>query len=305
MSIGEALFLGIVQGLTEFLPISSSGHLVLFQKLLGLKEVPLFFDTLLHCGTLLAVFIALWDDIWPLIQRPFQKTTYLIIVATLPTVFIALFFKDPIEKAFSTGAWLGWGFLLTTIFLLAGEVLSRRVTPQNISPGIEVSPKPDKRWSSQSSNTAPRSILPQNTQGPITSAAQMSYSRALFVGLMQGIAIFPAISRSGSTIAGGLTVGCERSYAGRFSFLMAIPAILGALVFQLKDIKQEGPRVLEAVSVPSLVVGTVTAAITGFLAIKLLLKILQKRRLWGFAWYTGILAFLILLDQYVVHFVFK
>ncbi|MCX7829294.1 MAG: undecaprenyl-diphosphate phosphatase [Thermanaerothrix sp.] len=304
MSILEALFLGVVQGLTEFLPVSSSGHLVLFQKLFGLKDVPLLFDTLLHCGTLLAVFVALWDDIWPLIQRPFQKTTYLVIVATLPTVVIALLFKDSIETAFSTGAWLGWGFLLTTTFLLVGEILSRRFIPQNTAAETGTPQQPEAAEVAQPSDSAPRDTAHHHKGLPIRDAAQMGYLRALFVGLMQGIAIFPAISRSGSTIAGGLMAGCERSYAGRFSFLMAIPAILGALVFQLKDIMHEGPGMLGAVSIFALVVGTGAAAITGFLAIKLLLKILQKGRLWGFACYTGLLALLILLDQYLVHLVF-
>ncbi|HOJ99110.1 MAG TPA: undecaprenyl-diphosphate phosphatase [Termitinemataceae bacterium] len=304
MSILEALFLGVVQGLTEFLPVSSSGHLVLFQKLFGLKDVPLLFDTLLHCGTLLAVFVALWDDIWPLIQRPFQKTTYLVIVATLPTVVIALLFKDSIETAFSTGAWLGWGFLLTTTFLLVGEILSRRFIPQNTAAETGTTQGPEAPGVAQPPVLAPRDTAHHHKGLPIKDAAQMGYLRALFVGLMQGIAIFPAISRSGSTIAGGLMAGCERSYAGRFSFLMAIPAIPGALVFQLKDIMHEGPGMLGAVSVSALVVGTAAAAITGFLAIKLLLRILQKGRLWGFACYTGLLALLILLDQYLVHLVF-
>ena len=304
MSIWEALFLGIVQGLTEFLPVSSSGHLVLFQKIFGLEDVPLLFDTLLHCGTLLAVFIALWDDIWPLIQRPFQKTTYLIIVATLPTVLIALLFKDTIETAFSTGSWLGWGFFLTTTFLLVGELLSRRFAPQDPPAGTGIPPQPDVSEVARNPNSVPADTAHQHRQSPIRNAAQMGYSRALFVGLMQGIAIFPAVSRSGSTIAGGVMVGCEHSYAGRFSFLMAIPAILGALVFQLKDIMHAGSEVLGPVSGPALVIGTAAAVITGFLSIKILLKILQKGRLWSFACYTGILALLILLDQYVGHFIF-
>jgi undecaprenyl-diphosphatase len=277
MSIFEAVFLGIVQGLTEFLPVSSSGHLVLFQKILDIKTPALFFDTLLHCGTLLAVLVALREDVWNLIRRPFQLISALLIMATAVTVAIALLFKDRIEEAFASGRWLGPAFLATALALFVSESLSRR-------PG---SPRND---------------------------AEMDWFDAVLIGALQGIAIIPGVSRSGFTLSGALSRKLERDLAARFSFLLSIPAILGALALQLKDLfvdshfEKVNPAAAEGlvagIGPAALIAGTLTAAVVGFGAVLLMLRIVRERSLTGFGVYTALLGLLVLLDQNLAHIVF-
>ncbi|MDR0635480.1 MAG: undecaprenyl-diphosphate phosphatase [Treponema sp.] len=263
MSIIEAIILGAVQGLTEFLPVSSSGHLALLQKLFGISEGALLFDILVHVGTLFAVFVVLWDDIWELLRKPIQAKTGFLIIATIPTVIVALFFKDLIESAFASAQFLGFAFLLTGTALFVSERLSRRSGVIREYMGI-----PD----------------------------------VLIIGIMQAIAIIPGVSRSGFTLAGALSRKVERGIAARFSFLLSIPAILGALVLQLKDVISG-----EASGSPDaapLIAGVLTAGIVGFFSVKLMLKIVKEHSLIGFAVYVVCLGILILADQYVSHFFF-
>jgi len=132
MSIIHAVLLGIIQGLTEFLPVSSSGHLVLFQKLLpslegaGISEYALLFDTMLHLGTLAAVVVVLWKDIWAILRKLNQWLTLYLIIATIPTVIAALVFRKPLERAFETGHFLGFAFLMTSVLLIGAELLAKR-----------------------------------------------------------------------------------------------------------------------------------------------------------------------------------
>jgi undecaprenyl-diphosphatase len=272
MSIFQAIFLGFLQGLTEFLPVSSSGHLVLTQKIMGISEPALLFDTLLHVGTLIAVLIVLWKDVWALIKRPFQRLTGLLVAGTIPTVIIALLLKKTIEQAFSSGAFLGIGFLLTTVILLTSEWLSSR---KKVGRG----------------------------------EGEMKYSDALLIGTLQGVAIFPAVSRSGSTIAGALGVGLDREFAARFSFLMAIPAILGAFVLQVKDVlpalkAHDTEAILGGIGLPAIIAGTVTSALVGVFAVRFMLNIIKNKSLKGFALYTGVLGVLVLADQFFLHLYF-
>jgi undecaprenyl-diphosphatase len=277
MNIGQAVFLGIVQGLTEFLPVSSSGHLVLIQRILGISESALFFDTLLHCGTLLAVFVALRRDIRNILRRPFQRLTWLLILATAVTAAIALGFKDAIEEAFTSARWLGPAFLATAVALFLSEYLSRR-------PG-------DSR-----------------------NDAEMGWFDAVFIGALQGIAVIPGVSRSGFTLSGALSRRLERDLAARFSFLLSIPAILGGLIIQVKDLleisgfqsinPEASGGLVGGISIPVLAAGTFTAAVVGFGSVMLMLKIIRERSLVGFGVYTAVLGLAILLDQHVTHIVF-
>ena len=272
MNIFEAVILGIVQGLTEFLPVSSSGHLVLLQKIFKIENRSLFFDTMLHAGTLVSVFIVLWKDIWALIKKPFQKLMLFLIIATIPAVIAALAFNDSIEEIFRSARLLGWCFLITTALLVTAEMLSRRAVKNN----------------------------------NLKKAGNMNWLDALIIGLMQAIAIPPGISRSGATISGALFRKLDRDFAARFSFLMSIPAILGALVLQTKDLlkagaAQTGETVMGAGAV---IAGTLAAAAVGFFAVKFMLKIIREKSLFGFAVYTGILGILVLLDQIITHIVF-
>jgi undecaprenyl-diphosphatase len=267
MSIFEAIILGAVQGLTEFLPVSSSGHLVLFQKIFGIEGEALFFDTMVHVGTLAAVFAVLWRDIWNILRRIIQPLTAYLILATLPAVIAALVFKDHIEKAFASGSFLGFAFLVTSGILVIAEFLSRR-------PGI------------------------------LKKQDDMNWLDALIVGVLQAAAIIPGVSRSGSTLSGALSRKLDRDFAARFSFLLSIPAILGALVLQIKEIAGGQSGAEAGIGAAPIATGTVTAAIVGFFAVRLMLKIVKERSLIGFAVYTALLGVLVLIDQFGTHLFF-
>jgi len=274
MNIIHAVLLGIIQGLTEFLPVSSSGHLVLFQKLFGISEPALLFDTMLHVGTLAAVVAVLWKDIWAILRKLNQWLTVYLIIATVPTVIAALAFRKPLERAFETGHFLGFAFLMTSALLIGAELLARR--------------------------------------GAAPLRSSMNWLDALIIGIMQAIAIIPGVSRSGATLSGALSRRLDRDFAARFSFLLSIPAILGAVVFQLKDlVKGEAPETSGGVTAPggigtaAMIAGTISAAIVGFFAVRFMLKIVREKSLWGFAIYTGALGLLVLLDQFALRLVFK
>ncbi|MDR0629507.1 MAG: undecaprenyl-diphosphate phosphatase [Treponema sp.] len=267
MSIFEAIILGAVQGITEFLPVSSSGHLVLLQKIFHISEPALLFDTLVHVGTLGAVFIVLWADIWNILRRPIQRLTGLLIVATLPTVLIALAFKDFIEEAFASAAFLGFAFLGTGALLIIAERLSKR-------PGMAKTER------------------------------TMQWIDVIIIGFLQGVAIIPGVSRSGSTLSGALSRKVDRSFAARFSFLLSIPAILGALVLQVPGVLGNTSGDTGGIGTASLIAGTLTAGVVGFFSIQGMLKLIRKGSLLGFALYVAVLGMLILVDQYGTHFFF-
>jgi undecaprenyl-diphosphatase len=262
MTIIEAAILGAVQGFTEFLPVSSSGHLVLLQKIFGISESALFFDVMVHIGTLIAVFIVLWKDIWGILKKPIQPLTAYLVLATIPTVIAALVFKGAIETAFASAAFLGFAFLLTSLALFVSDFLSKR---QQQSKG-------------------------QN---------EMNIFDSLVIGILQAIAIIPGVSRSGFTLSGALSRRLDRDFAARFSFLLSIPAILGALVLQIKDITDgSGANIGEGnvgINTVPLITGTLTAAVVGFFSVKLMLELVREHRLWGFAAYTGILGIAVLI----------
>jgi undecaprenyl-diphosphatase len=278
VGIVEALILGAIQGITEFLPVSSSGHLVLFQKIFGISESALLFDTMVHVGTLAAVFIVLWKDIWAILRRPVQPLTGFLILATIPTVLMALVFKDFIEDAFRSGAWLGFAFIFTAAALLVSEQLSGR---RGGSPALGSRLRP-----------------PGN----------MNWLDAVLIGVLQGIAIIPGVSRSGLTLSGALSRKLDRDFAARFSFLLSIPAILGALVLQLKDLAGGGPEgalgLGGGIGWAPMAAGTLAAAVVGFFSVRLMLGIVRKRSLRGFAVYVAVLGVLVLIDRYGTHLFF-
>jgi len=276
MNFIEAVILGVVQGLTEFLPVSSSGHLVLLQKIFGINEPGLFFDTMLHFGTLVAVFVVLWKDIWSILKKPIQPLTGYLIIATVPAVIAAILFKDSIENLFDTAKYLGFCFLITTFLLLIAELLSRRAAENKSTSRAVSSLKNEKN---------------------------MKWLDALIIGIMQAIAIPPGISRSGATISGALLRKLDRDFAARFSFLLSIPAILGAAVLQTNDLLK-GATTEAVINTAAVIAGTITAAVTGFFAVKFMLKIIREKSLYGFAVYTGILGILVIIDQFVTRIVF-
>jgi len=247
--------LGIVQGATEFLPVSSSAHLVLGQHILNLKSAGLALEVVLHLGTLLSVLIYFRDDILTLITGLFKTgppgqsvraEIGLLIVATLPAVLVALTLDDVIEAAFENVHWVGVALLVTTVTLASS------------------------RWRSG------------------TGSAVINWRLALLIGLAQACAIFPGISRSGATIVAGLWLGLSADRAARFSFLMAIPAILGAGLFTLLDL--EGL----AIAPVYLILGFLAAAITGYLVIGWLMDILRRGQLHYFGVYTLLVGLIII-----------
>ena len=240
----EAAILGFIQGLTEFLPVSSSGHLVLAQRMMGLHDASIMtFDVMLHVGTLVALLAVFWSDLLGLLVRPFQRLTGMLLMAMIPTAVFGFCFKGWVEDVFQSGITLGMGFLATGCIL----------------------------WFAQRAPSRGKEVK------------SMSLLDAGVIGVMQGIAILPAVSRSGSTIAGALFRGLERTTAARFSFLLAIPTIAGAALVKVHDAaKAHQLRLL--VSEPFLV-GFVVAAVSGYFAVRYMLRIIARGSLDGFAWY--------------------
>jgi undecaprenyl-diphosphatase len=271
MGIFTAVILGAVQGLTEFLPVSSSGHLVLLQKIFGVSEASLFFDTMVHIGTLSAVVAVLWREIWAILRKIIQPLTAYLIIGTIPAVIFALAFKKTIESAFDSGRFLGFSFLLTALLLSTAEFFSRRALAN---------------------------------KNELKKPGEMNWKDALITGILQAVAIIPGVSRSGATLSGAIFRKLDRDFAARFSFLLSIPAILGALALQVKD-QIENTAVYGAesggIGTAPIIAGTVTAGIVGFFSVRLMLKIVREKSLWGFAVYTGVLGIFILIDQYALH----
>ncbi|RJQ25177.1 undecaprenyl-diphosphate phosphatase [Candidatus Parcubacteria bacterium] len=257
MTVIQGFILGIIQGLSEFLPISSSGHLVLFQKLFGLKEGVVTFDIALHLATLIAVIVVLWKDALEIIRKPLSKMTFLIIAGTIPTFIIGAAFSDLFEKLFESGISLGFEFILTGLVLWYADSVRSK------NKGLE----------------------------------KTTYIDAAIIGVAQGIAILPAVSRSGFTIAGALFRGLNREFALKFSFLMSVPAILGAAAKDFYDIIKAGNGLEIGVGMGPLLIGMLAAAVSGYLAIRFMLKVFTKVSLKVFSYYVFILGAIVLVDQ--------
>ncbi|MBI5652147.1 MAG: undecaprenyl-diphosphatase UppP [Chloroflexi bacterium] len=264
MDIFQAIILGIVQGLTEFAPVSSSAHLVLTPYFLGWQKPGLAFDTTLHLGTLAAVVIYFWRDVIALarafsaslIERriagdSMRALAWLVILGTLPAVIAGLLLESFFESLFQQPGWVGFFLLITGTLLFATE-------------------------------RVPRSARALET---------ITWRDALAIGIAQAIAILPGISRSGSTIAMGMTRGLERAASARFSFLLSMPIILGAGVLQLLKLRA---TTLNDLALP-LVVGFIAAGISGYLVIRFLMRYLKNRTLDAFAIYCWILGALTLI----------
>lgn len=264
MTIWLALLLGVVQGVCEFLPISSSGHLILLQTMFGIEEpTASLFNVMLHVATLIAVCVVYRKILWQLIRHPFQKTVGLLILATVPTVIFTIIMKkiSPFDGFYSgaeTGAYLGIGFILTAWLLLLSDILI--------------------------------------SMGRKRSMEKMGVKDALIIGGMQCLGVFPGVSRSGSTIAGALIAGLDRKAAADFSFLMSIPAILGATCLEAYDTVKEG-IVLAGNDILFIIVGMIAAGVTGYFAIRFMIRLITKRRLWGFAIYVGALGVMVIVFQ--------
>ncbi len=272
MTYFEAIILGLVQGLAEFLPISSSGHLALLQNWFGIDETKvLLFTVLLHVGTLISVFIVYWKDIWELIvelcitikdlctgkglrlqERPVRKLGVMIIVATIPTAIIGLVFNDFFDSLYTSVIPIGVGLIITGFLLLIAERM----------------------------NAGNRTI------------EKMNLRNAIFIGCVQGVAICPGISRSGSTLFGSLVCNLDRKFAVKFVFLISIPSILGSAILEAPEAIKAG---VSAAEIGPVLVGMVVAAIAGLAAIKGMIKIVQDKKLIWFSYYVWILGAIVVL----------
>ncbi|MGX8694604.1 MAG: undecaprenyl-diphosphatase UppP [Methanobrevibacter sp.] len=270
MDIIQGIIIGIVQGLTEFLPVSSSAHLVFIQNILGV-ESSLAFDTFLHLGSLLAVLWFFRGDIIKMIKSwwlsigdllqgrfrqgfiddPYKRLAWYVILATIPVGLVGVLFEDSVDALFAGALYVPAFFLFVTgtILYLSQRMVSGEVNFNNVGP-----------------------------------------KEALFMGLGQACAILPGLSRSGTTIAAGLVIGLDKEFAAKFSFILSIPAILGAFLLQLKDIGSA----MDVNFLP-IFLGFVAAFIAGYAAIKWMLELIQKRSLDIFAyycWIVGIVVFM-------------
>lgn len=263
MTILQSIILGIIQGLTEFLPVSSSAHLVITPYLLG-WEIPdqaeFIFDVLVQLGTLVAVMVYFWRDLVAILKsfgmgiwhrKPFEeadgKLGWLLILATIPAVLAGVVFKDLVEQAFSNPVATALFLLVTAVFLATAERLGKKS----------------------------REIK------------NINWLDALVVGIFQAISLFPGISRSGSTITGGMLRGFDRRSAARFSFLMSVPVMIGAGGLAVIDLFQVPDFTAQ---LPTLLVGFLAAMIVGYLSIRWLLGYLTRHSLYGFAGYCLFLS---------------
>lgn len=276
MSLLQAILMGIIQGLTEFLPVSSSGHLAIFKILFGVEtDTGILYDVLLHVGTLLAICVVYYKDVWRLIvegcgilrdafvnviiffrnkamkesepyrrivNSGYRKFAMLVIVSTIPTGVIGFFGRDVVTMASEILIVPGICLIVTAILLLiADRVKDGEKLPKNVT-----------------------------------------YTEAFGVGIAQGIATLPGLSRSGTTITACLLTGYQRNFAVKYSFIMSIPAILGALVLELKDI---GTVEVASSEIVYYIIGMVIAAIVGYICIKTMLVIVRKKKFTIFAIY--------------------
>ena len=256
MNIIQAIILGLLQGATEFIPVSSSGHLVLVPWLLGWDSPGLVFDTVVHWGTLVAVLAYFWRDWLTLIRAwlrglvrwdwrdPAARLVWLLILGSIPAAVLGFMLEDFFESLFGKPAWVAVFMLVTAALLALGELLGNRTRKM----------------------------------------ADVGWPDALVIGLAQASAIAPGISRSGATISTGLFRGLERDAAARFSFLLATPIIFGAGMFKLMDL---GAMADAAAQIPALVAGFLAAAVAGYICIWALLRYLQRGSLYPFAIYCA------------------
>lgn len=277
MTYFEATILGLVQGLAEFLPISSSGHLALLQSWFKIDESKvLLFTVLLHVGTLVSVFIVYWKDIWELIvelvltirdlctgkglrmeERPVRKLGVMIIVATIPTAIIGFAFGDFFDSLYTSVLPIGIGLIFTGFLLIFAEKI----------------------------NTGNRGIK------------QMNCRNAIFIGLVQGIAICPGISRSGSTLFGSLVCNLDRKFAVKFVFLISIPSILGSAILETPAAIEAG---VTASQLGPVIWGMAVAAISGLVAIKGMIKIVSDKKLSWFSYYVWTLGLVVVIYSFFV-----
>lgn len=291
MSFLQSIFLGIVQGLTEFLPVSSSGHLAILKNFFGIETAGgIFFDVLLHVGTLVAIFFAFREDIKRLIlegcriiydvccnirtfiqnkktgsneayrrivHNNYRKFVMLVIIATIPTGMLGFVSRHLVEAAGSTLLAPGIGLLITGILLLVVDFT-----------------KSGKK-------------LPKDA----------TYANSMWIGICQGLAVFPGISRSGMTIASSLLCGFNKKFAVKYSFIMSVPAIIGAAILELTELDTASITVVTSLSY---LLGAVVAGVVGYFAIKFMIVIVQRKKFRYFAYYCFLIGLISIIGNFVI-----
>lgn len=259
MSVFEALVLGIVQGLTEFLPISSSGHLVVVPALLGWDDVPVPFDVLLHAATLLALLVYFFRDFVEALDglgrpSPGRRFAWLLVLGTIPAGVLGYLFERPLERAFSDEVAVAIQIIITGVILAATESYARWR-------------KRDERIEATELSVVEKIAL------------EVKPPTAVAVGLAQAVSIIPGISRSGATIGTGLLFGLSRPQSARFSFMLSVPILLGASLAKIPELGKFD------VPIEATIVGFLAALVSGYLAIAGMIGYLQRRGLYPFAAY--------------------
>lgn len=261
MTVLQAVILGIVQGITEFLPISSSGHIVMLEKLMHVHvDEDTLFILLLHLGTLVAVVYAMRKEVVWLWKHPKSRVTWMILIALLPTAVVGALCEEWFDSLFESGITIGFEFVITGVVLWWMDT-------------VKVGPKTE---------------------------SNVTVGDSLWIGTLQGIAILPALSRSGLTIAAGLWRGMDREAATRFSFLLSIPAILGATLVKLDDVfEHEGS--IAMLPWGEMLLGAAAATVAGYFGVKWTRWLVSNCRMRVFACYTWAVAAFILYDQLIGH----
>lgn len=289
MSLLEAIFLGFIQGVAEFLPISSSGHLAIFEKLFGMEEAGMAFDVFLHVGTLIAVLLVYWRDVVRLFvegvgivvdacvnvyafiksiktkERPvyrriirsaYRKFAMLVIVSTIPTGIIGMLGEELVDKSSDTLIVPGICLLITAVLLFMSD------------------------------------LIPDGTKTP----KKTTYANAVFMGVCQGIATLPGLSRSGTTITSALLCGLRRDFAVKYSFIMSIPAIIGAAIVKVPAMQKD----IATTSAVYYVVGIIVSAVVGFICIKTMLVIVRNKKFKYFAYYCAVIGLIAIIASFFV-----
>ena len=261
MSILEGAFLGLIQGLAEFLPISSSGHLNLLQALFGVElDHQLLFNILLHVGTLVAVLIVFWKDWLNMLLHPIKdKTLLLLFIASLPALVAKVLFDKPLDYVETHNDLLGVCFLLTGLMLVLTQKWSMRNAKR----------KAEKN--------------------------KVGVGEALAMGCLQAVGMLPGVSRSGSTIFGGVWAKLNRETAAKFSFMMSAPAIVGGLLSEVMDVVESGVSI--GSDLPAIIVGMVVAGVVGYFTIRFFMKLITRVSLNGFALYVTVLGVIVIVLQ--------
>jgi len=253
MTFFQAIFLAVVQGITEFLPVSSSGHLVLFQKLFRLGHPPVLFDVLLHFGTLMATMVFFRKELWLLVKewKERENQWMFLIIGSIPAAFFGFFLNSKIEEIFNPLTLVGLMWIFFGPLLLVTKTLAVEKRAKDLE--------------------------------------KITWKDSLIVGLFQAVALFPGVSRSGSTIAGGLFCGISRKTAFYLSFLLSVPAITGAVLLELKGGN------LGEVSLGTGVFSILTAGLIGYYSLRFLKSVLESNKFYLFGFYCLILGIVVLL----------